>query len=138
VGYTVGYGNDPPNGLLARGTCHGKTCLPDRPGPGSEPWDPPDGPALLEESTLTWEPQDWEPHVWSIALPITTVCEKCPGDIDCDGRTAQSDLGILLGAWGKCVGDLGYDPCADLDKNGCVHQSDLGILLADWGCNVDP
>jgi hypothetical protein len=51
------------------------------------------------------------------------------GDLDGDGDTDQSDLGILLADWGcteNCPGDLDGDDDTD--------QSDLGILLADWGC----
>jgi len=54
----------------------------------------------------------------------------CPGDIDGDGQTGHSDLGILLSDWGctggGCVGDL--------DGDGNTGHSDLGILLSNWGC----
>jgi hypothetical protein len=53
--------------------------------------------------------------------------EPCPGDLDGDGDTDQSDLGILLAAWG-------IDDGGDLDGDNDTDQSDLGILLADWGC----
>jgi hypothetical protein len=59
----------------------------------------------------------------------TTSVLPCVGDLDGDGDTDQSDLGILLADWGctsDCVGDLDGDDDTD--------QSDLGILLADWGC----
>ena len=62
-------------------------------------------------------------------LTIETIPESCIGDLDGDGDTDQSDLGILLGDWGctsNCVGDLDGDDDTD--------QSDLGILLGDWGC----
>jgi len=68
-------------------------------------------------------------------LPIVDMgaCEfqglTCPGDLDGDGDTDQSDLGILLSAWG--INDGG-----DLDNDGDTDQSDLGILLADWGCGT--
>jgi parallel beta-helix repeat protein len=51
----------------------------------------------------------------------------CPGDLDGDGDTDQSDLGILLGSYG-------IDGGGDLDGDGDTDQSDLGILLADYGC----
>ena len=60
------------------------------------------------------------------------VIFPCEGDLDGDGDTDQSDLGVLLGDWGcddpvnGCDGDLNDDDKTD--------QSDLGILLADWGC----
>jgi hypothetical protein len=57
----------------------------------------------------------------------------CAGDLDADGDTDQSDLGILLADWG-CMSD-----CAgDLDGDDDTDQSDLGILLADWGCGTAP
>ncbi len=51
----------------------------------------------------------------------------CDGDLDGDGDTDQSELGILLAAWQ-------IDDGGDLDGDGDTDQSDLGILLADWGC----
>jgi hypothetical protein len=63
-------------------------------------------------------------------LTIETTSEsECVGDLDGDGDTDQSDLGVLLADWGctsNCVGDLDGDDDTD--------QSDLGVLLADWGC----
>ncbi|MFG0252649.1 MAG: hypothetical protein ACF8NJ_07255, partial [Phycisphaerales bacterium JB038] len=53
---------------------------------------------------------------------------NCPGDLDGDDDTDQSDLGILLAAF-----DLNGN--GDLDGDGDTDQSDLGILLADFGCN---
>ena len=60
----------------------------------------------------------------------------CPGDINGDGETSHSDLGILLSVWNKCEGDEGWNPDADLDGSGCIDHPDLGILLADWGCGT--
>jgi hypothetical protein len=66
---------------------------------------------------------------------VETIGETpCEGDLDGDGDTDQSDLGILLADWGcddpanGCAGDLNADDKTD--------QSDLGILLADWGCGT--
>lgn len=47
------------------------------------------------------------------------------GDCVVDG----SDLGILLGAWGTC---LGGSCGADLDCDGLIGGSDLGVLLGAW------
>jgi hypothetical protein len=63
---------------------------------------------------------------------IPDPCEVCPGDLNGDGRTDLTDLGILLADFGcttppgPCVGDLNGDGDTDL--------TDLGILLADFGC----
>jgi hypothetical protein len=71
----------------------------------------------------------------------------CVGDIDGDGMTCQSDLGILLAAYGTCLGDADYVPAADLDPTpplsdpDCggdtgIGQGDLGVLLADYTCGT--
>lgn len=52
----------------------------------------------------------------------------CPGDLDGDGVTALSDLGLLLSCW--------QAPCADLDGDNNTTLSDLGLLLAAWGCDA--
>jgi hypothetical protein len=51
----------------------------------------------------------------------------CVGDLDGDGDTDQSDLGILLAAY-ETNGD------GDLNGDGLTNQQDLGILLADYNC----
>ena len=53
----------------------------------------------------------------------------CPTDLDNDGQTGGSDLGILLGAWGPCAGACP----TDLDGDQQTGGSDLGILLGAWG-----
>jgi hypothetical protein len=50
----------------------------------------------------------------------------CPADLDGDGHIGQSDLGLLLGAYGT-------NDAADLDGDGDTDQSDLGHLLAKFG-----
>jgi len=52
----------------------------------------------------------------------------CPGDLNGDAVVNQSDLGILLSAFGQT--DEG-----DLDGDGDTDQSDLGILLGNFGSN---
>jgi hypothetical protein len=75
------------------------------------------------------------------------VGSTCVGDIDGDGKTCQSDLGVLLATYGLCEGDPGYNPAANLSQSqpaGCapgvqgIDQSDLGALLADYGCGGCP
>lgn len=61
----------------------------------------------------------------------------CPGDIDLSGQIGQSDLGILLAAFGSTIGQPGYDGQADLDADGQVGQSDLGILLGAFGASCE-
>ncbi|MCK4872425.1 MAG: hypothetical protein KAS72_06845 [Phycisphaerales bacterium] len=51
----------------------------------------------------------------------------CVGDLDGDGDTDQSDMGILLAAYGLTA-------AGDLDGDGDTDQEDLGILLNDYDC----
>lgn len=64
---------------------------------------------------------------------IPVGAPKCVGDVDGDGRTDQSDLGVLLSNFGQSVPP---DTNGDLDGDGFVGQSDLGILLGDFNCGV--
>ncbi|MBL9121243.1 MAG: S8 family serine peptidase [Phycisphaerae bacterium] len=50
-----------------------------------------------------------------------------PGDIDLNGVVGASDIAVLLGAWGQCVGCA-----ADLNHDGMVNAMDLSILLGLW------
>jgi hypothetical protein len=59
--------------------------------------------------------------------PSAGVIPNCPGDLDGDGDTDLSDLGILLAAFG-------VNGNGDLDGDGDTDLSDLGVLLADFGC----
>ena len=60
---------------------------------------------------------------WRIELSATPFRV---GDLNDDGATDGTDLGILLGAWG------GSGP-ADLNADGVVNADDLGALLGGWG-----
>lgn len=67
--------------------------------------------------------------------PFDRACllipDPCPADLDLDGEVADADLGLVLSAWGPCVGP-GY--CAgDLNYDGEVDGADLGLLLSAWG-----
>jgi hypothetical protein len=76
---------------------------------------------------------EWQLTYGTTGVTLTVIeSQTCPGDLDDDGDTDQSDLGILLADWGCTGGE-----CAgDLDGDGDTDQSDLGILLADWGCGT--
>jgi hypothetical protein len=52
--------------------------------------------------------------------------EPCHADLDGDGFIGQSDLGILIGAYGQS--DEG-----DIDGDGDTDQADLGALLGVYG-----
>ena len=57
---------------------------------------------------------------------------SCLGDLNLDGVVNGADLGLLLGAWGACPGDV--PGCVgDLNVDGVVNGADLGLLLGAWG-----
>jgi hypothetical protein len=68
-------------------------------------------------------------------LEDTWILTCCGGDLDGDGDTDHSDLGILLADWG-CVGSEPGDCPGDVDGDFDTDHSDLGSLLADWGCGT--
>ena len=53
----------------------------------------------------------------------------CNADLDGDGYVGQTDLGVLLAAYGNGAG-------GDLDNDGDTDQADLGILLAAYDTYV--
>ena len=55
------------------------------------------------------------------------------GDLDCDEDVDLSDLAALLGVYGVCTGQPGYEVGADFNGNGCVDISDLAALLGNYG-----
>jgi hypothetical protein len=73
-----------------------------------------------------WNLDDIE--IWGISEPA-----PLEGDLDDDGDVDIGDLSALLGAYGLCSGDEGFNPAADLDDSGCVDLSDLAVLLANYG-----
>jgi hypothetical protein len=71
----------------------------------------------------------------TVSLLYNRCTDPCIGDVDGDGDTDQSDLGLLLVSYEKPPGDPFFDPRADLDGDGEVGQADLGVLLADYACS---
>ncbi len=72
---------------------------------------------------------EWEVTHASTRVRLTVVEESgdpCPEDLDGDGSVGQSDLGILLSAYGHNAG-------GDIDGDGDTDQADLGQLLAMYG-----
>ncbi|MFG0258318.1 MAG: hypothetical protein ACF8GE_10490 [Phycisphaerales bacterium JB043] len=50
----------------------------------------------------------------------------CPTDLDNDGDTDGSDLGLFLGNWGN-------PGSTDLNNDGTTDGADLGLFLGNWG-----
>ena len=70
-------------------------------------------------------------------LVVIDTALPLPNDIDGDGCTNGSDLGIILAAWGTDGLIPNTDPQqnADLNGDGVVNGADLGLLLEDWYSN---
>jgi len=90
-----------------------------------------DGDFLDDGETILWAKGNDAGVFIENPRSMEYILPSCVGDIDGDGKTGQSDLGILLSNWGCGGGCPG-----DLDGDGTVGQSDLGILLSDWGCGT--
>jgi len=124
----------PIDSILYVGATDGELIRIDAAGPGS---------AVIDTTPLSAGPSDM---VFSEALRTAVMAQPipdgvdlvffgCAGDLDGDGDTDHSDLGILLADWG-CVGSEPEDCPGDLDGDFDTDHSDLGILLADWGCGI--
>jgi len=55
------------------------------------------------------------------------------GDANDDNCVALVDFSILGSAFGKCIGNVGFDQRADLDENGCVVLTDFSLLVTNFG-----
>ncbi len=67
-------------------------------------------------------------QVLGIILDVSIEEQGLLGDLDGDGAVNGADLGLLLSAWGSCIGCA-----ADLNGDGEVDGADLGMLLGAWG-----
>jgi len=53
-------------------------------------------------------------------------------DVDCNGSTDGSDLGIVLINWGPCPGgSVGCE--GDIDRTGDVDAGDIAMVMLGWG-----
>ena len=88
------------------------------------------------DRVLTIEVAQWIGYSSVNGFQVIRAGTFCRGDLDGDGRTDQSDLGILLSAYLTCPGDPFYVEAAGLlvPDDPCVTQADLGLLLADYPC----
>ncbi len=78
------------------------------------------GLAEVIASTTAWNAE------MEMAINSPVPSTPCPGDLNGDTVVDQSDLGILLAAYG-------VNGNGDLDGDGDTDQSDLGILLSHYG-----
>lgn len=88
------------------------------------------------DRTLTVDVEQWVGYASVNGFQVVSAAPGCTGDLNNDGVTNQSDLGIILTAYLTCPGDPLYNQPAGLlaPADPCVNQADLGVLLAEYGC----
>jgi parallel beta-helix repeat protein len=64
---------------------------------------------------------------------VPYVVNPVPGDANGDGHVDVADLLMLVDAFGKSVGMVGYDPACDFDASGDVDVVDLLTLVDNFG-----
>lgn len=79
--------------------------------------------------TLTVEDEDGETD--NDTAQVIVKISVSP-DINGDGKVNYKDLFIMARAWFTCVGDPGYNECADLNCDGWIDGFDLAILAMNW------
>lgn len=65
--------------------------------------------------------------IFVTAAKAHDMCAPC--DFNNDGTVSVNDYAAFFAAYGKKLGEPGYNPKADFDGNGTVSQGDFGILL---------
>ena len=95
-----------------------------------------------------FDEQGYQPHAGDLAFELigdpAGGCPRagasgqgCTADIDGSGdcQVTLADLAELLGAYGTCLGDPGYNPDANLFDDGdpCINLADLAELLGQYG-----
>jgi hypothetical protein len=58
---------------------------------------------------------------------------KYPGDINGDKYVGSGDFSILQGAYGKSVGQIGYNREADFNMDGYIGSGDFSTLQGNYG-----
>jgi len=69
----------------------------------------------------------------TVTIPGDIVGDPPPSDPAPDGDVDWFDFGYFAQVYGKCKGDLTYDPNADLNCDGCIDWFDFGILAQNYG-----
>jgi hypothetical protein len=62
------------------------------------------------------------------AIGSTPVLTAMPGDRNGDGKVDCADLAIVKAAFGKSIGQAGYDPRADVNGDGAINIIDLATV----------
>jgi hypothetical protein len=55
------------------------------------------------------------------------------GDANEDSKINIQDFGLLAQAYGKMMGNAGYDSRVDFDRNGMINIADFGLLSMNYG-----
>lgn len=63
------------------------------------------------------------------SLPAPLVVTVVPGDLDEDGDVDLDDYQLFRAAFGRCLGDPGFNPLGDYDGDECVTLADYRLWL---------
>jgi hypothetical protein len=69
----------------------------------------------------------------STAVDMGTLLE---GNANDDNTISSQDFGILAVAYGKGVGEPGYEAGTDFDRSGRINIADFGLLASNYGKNA--
>lgn len=67
---------------------------------------------------------------WEDLPPYSWLTSTSDVDLNGDGTVSLSDVSIISTHWGECIGDAGYEPCANFhpDSLGCISLSEIAIF----------
>jgi subtilisin-like proprotein convertase family protein len=93
---------------------------------------------LDERSAGTWQVNvadlsSGDVATWDDVRLVIYGRPGCPGDLDEDGGYDLDDLLLMLGGFGPCEGQAGFDPAVDTDNSGCHDMADVLRVLESFG-----
>lgn len=80
---------------------------------------------------------DGLPVVANVRVPSTAGVAVIVGDVNGDCKVDTGDLNGVLVAFGKMIGEVGYNASADFNLDGVVNSTDLNTLLTTFGQTCD-
>jgi len=67
-----------------------------------------------------------------MAFNIVMVKAAIPGDVNDDGKVNIVDVSVAAGAFGKQIGDEGFNSAADVNGDGHINILDLVFIIIHY------